>query len=721
MAKQKSRFPSYGLVRGPSHEGGGVAGMVAGEQPVELEGGEWIIPKEAVPDYLPVLKQITNEGRAMQQMQNGNSAMDALIASASMEAGISQPKSPMFQDGGQINLRRQEMKLPYQDEAPYAGTDKIDDVIDIINSMSSNQVGGFGQALNPVSYYGMPEAGRLSKKGQSQLSEAGYNKYAGDEERETSTKAAIMFDLLQRGQYNNDLDALRQDFLKSDVRNISPKQEQGGMIDEYQDGGKVKIEDYIKSGRTYSGDEYNEAYGDYFGDKYGGGDVGLERAESYKYSPNALQKLLDVIPGIGGKRAYQRANDYREQVFNDPEASMRRDAELERGVNVSGRALREQSEVNDETVKDMFMTGSLQQATEDPRNFSYRMNAESMDDTMADQFIQGSDIGHQISDDDSKYRSVDPYNIAQSKAGKDLFGLIPMGYSGSVRKNPGINPQIDVASLRQQMENMRTAELIPSQEQGGSVNQYGHGGQMQPRKQQEIRNPETYGPPLELMGPDTTGEGFQQMLNQMRMRDVNQSINPFTGDSLDVEGDSLKLLQRMQKSKMPRAGRKSMQNGGRVDEQDFSGLNTLSRFPNFKAPMSNPEFEAHMQYGERGVDLPKSPFKDFKEALASGEFESQSGQDLSSVRPKSFMGSLERDNRVRPADRYEMVEDGVMIQKEVPKLSSVYMNSFGLETPLSRRQQSFLQRRAIAPETLNPQVKSLLGRALVQRLTNEPI
>jgi hypothetical protein len=164
-----------------------------------------------------------------------------------------------------------------------------------------------------------------------------------------------------------------------------------------------------------------------------------------------------------------------------------------------------------------------------------------------------------------------------------------------------------------------------------------------------------------------------------------------------------------------------MQNGGRVDEQDFSGLNTLSRFPNFKAPMSNPEFEAHMQYGEKGVDLPKSPFKDFKEALASGEFESQSGQDLSSVRPKSFMGSLERDNRVRPADRYEMVEDGVMIQKEVPKLSSGYMQSFGLETPLSRRQQSFLQRRAIAPETLNPQVKSLLGRALVQRLTNEPI
>ena len=109
MAKQKSRFPSYGLVRGASHAQGGVAGMVAGEQPVELEGGEWIIPKEAVPDYLPVLKQITNEGRAMQQMDNGNTAMDALIASASMETGLAQPKSPMYQDGGVVDILKQAM------------------------------------------------------------------------------------------------------------------------------------------------------------------------------------------------------------------------------------------------------------------------------------------------------------------------------------------------------------------------------------------------------------------------------------------------------------------------------------------------------------------------------------------------------------------------------------------------------------------------------------
>mgnify|MGYP003663853141 FL=1 len=313
--------------------------MVAGEQPVELEGGEWIIPKEAVPDYLPVLKQITNEGRAMQQMQNGNSAMDALIASASMENGLTQPKSPMYQKGGQ-----------------------------------------------------------------------------------------------------------------------------------------AKIEDYIKSGRTYSGDEYNEAYGDYFGDKYGGGDVGLERAESYKYSPNVLQKLLDVIPGVGGKRAYQRAKDYSEQVFNDPEASMRREGEMERGVSAYGRQLSDMVSEDDRTVKDIFMAGSLQQATEDPRNFTYDMGVSDMDKTKINQFMIGSDVGHQVSEGDSKYRSVDPYNIAQSKAGKDLFGLIPMGYSGSVRKNPGIDPQLDVDSLRQQIENMRTADFIPTQQRGGPVNYYQKGG-----------------------------------------------------------------------------------------------------------------------------------------------------------------------------------------------------------------------------------------------------
>ena len=99
----KGRFPSYGLVRGPSHADGGVPASVANGPDVELEGGEYIIPKEAVPDYLPVLQQITQVGRDRQQMQNGNTAIDALIASASMQNGIAQPKSPMYMGGGMLD------------------------------------------------------------------------------------------------------------------------------------------------------------------------------------------------------------------------------------------------------------------------------------------------------------------------------------------------------------------------------------------------------------------------------------------------------------------------------------------------------------------------------------------------------------------------------------------------------------------------------------------
>jgi len=88
-----------------------------------------------------------------------------------------------------------------------------------------------------------------------------------------------------------------------------------------------------------------------------------------------------------------------------------------------------------------------------------------------------------------------------------------------------------------------------------------------------------------------------------------------------------------------------------------------------------------------------------------------------------LMQDMSQDKRVKPLqpDRY-VVTGGKMTKQEmeVPKLSRAYLASFGMETPLSKRQRSVLNRRAIAPETLSPQVKGLIGRILVQRLTNEP-
>lgn len=116
--------------------------------------------------------------------------------------------------------------------------------------------------------------------------------------------------------------------------------------------------------------------------------------------------------------------------------------------------------------------------------------------------------------------------------------------------------------------------------------------------------------------------------------------------------------------------------------------------------MSRPEFEAILNYGNR----------------SEGEGISQEEQMA------NFMSLLENEKRVRPVspDRY-IVKDGVMSETEmdVPKLTSAYLSSFGIATPLSRRQGQMLQRKMIAPETLNPQVKGLLNRVLVQRLAAE--
>jgi hypothetical protein len=205
-------------------------------------------------------------------------------------------------------------------------------------------------------------------------------------------------------------------------------------------------------------------------------------------------------------------------------------------------------------------------------------------------------------------------------------------------------------------------------------------GQMQPRKQQEIRNPEVYGPPVPA--------GIDSVLQQLMMRDVNQSINPFSGDTLDFEGDSLRLLERMKKSHMPTYGRKKMQQGGPVG-------------------------------GQLGEGQPLERRSSPSEQLAQL-------QGMEARPQNSLMGAAGQDGRIQaiPPDKY-IIKDGTMSTREmeIPKLSPAYLQSFGLETPLSKRQNDLLRHRALSPETIgiNPQVQSLFGKALIQRLANEPL
>jgi len=234
-----------------------------------------------------------------------------------------------------------------------------------------------------------------------------------------------------------------------------------------------------------------------------------------------------------------------------------------------------------------------------------------------------------------------------------------------------------------------------------NLENYQQGGQVLPRKQQEIRNPQVYGPPVPA--------NMDSLLNAIMMRNVNQSINPLTGDTINTVLDSIRLKQQMDKSKMPRTGRKKMRQGGPVMYANGGQLGAGQRL--------------ERTYGEQDLQQVSGE--------SPGGYFPLAGQ----TEPDALLGTIRSDRRIKPLqpDKYTYrpslpthFDESRLSHpfhqeevEEVPKLSTAYLASFGMETPLSKRQQALLFRKGIAPQTLNPQVKGLINRALVQRLTNE--
>tara|TARA_R110000765_G_scaffold373949_1_gene464422 strand:- start:59 stop:1258 length:1200 start_codon:yes stop_codon:yes gene_type:complete len=248
-------------------------------------------------------------------------------------------------------------------------------------------------------------------------------------------------------------------------------------------------------------------------------------------------------------------------------------------------------------------------------------------------------------------------------------------------------------------------------EQGGMIKQYQQGGQMQPRKQQEIRNPQMYGPPDSLMGPDTTMGNLDDLLNYYMESDRRNKLNALTGDTIDPQLDSLRLLQRMQKSKMPRTGRKSMQEGGTVMYQQ--GGQVLGRGQPLSSEYQRTANE-FTQYDPNPAGYAPLANQAMPDALLSSI---GSDKRIKPLRPDTYIKKMPLS---KPFDSSNM--NYAIYQQEVeqvPKLSTAYLASFGMETPLSRNQSRLLFRKGISPDTLNPKVKGLINRALIQRLANE--
>lgn len=640
----KGRFPSYGLVRGPSHADGGVPASVANGPDVELEGGEYIIPKEAVPDYLPVLQQITQVGRDRQQMQNGNSAIDALIASASMQNGIAQPKSPVYQEGGQVQSRNLKgARLISQD----IGRD--DDMFtgQVIMAIPADQVGGEGGMRYYLSDPQRSDSmSMLSSKGQ----------FDAMQKMAFAPQDSLPSDLVE-GYFDRQNKKSPLGFLK----NLIGK-EQGGMI-QYEDGGEVHSRRMYNQGTGFDkkksdldGDgkisEYERKRGMAIAKAMGkmqmGGMVGMQRPMNPAMNFSPMQRMNPRMYQNGGEIDYTATSG----LYN--------------------RFLAEADSPEIMSMKDILMYRAMQ-------------NPETSSAELSD---KQSEIGRQFSKD-----------ALLTKALLNRVGMEGATESDSLSLVNALSP-----AGRRLYENIYSK----NKRQGGSVDYYQTGGQVQPRKQQEMRNPNVYfGPPDSLAYSvkdleKQAQENFESFMDSLEYR---RSLNPFTGEPMDTDADVKRLLERMKKSKIPPSRqRMPMQEGGQVKASDM-GLQNFGEVKSIPSgSVSRPEFEAFMNYAAT------------EEEAAEMEREQMA----------NFMSLLENEKRVRPVkpDTYNTTiseEDGMMImsQRKVPKLSEAYMSAFGFATPLSKRQGALLQRKMIAPETLNPSVKGLINRVLVQRLGNE--
>jgi len=740
----KGRFPSYGLVRGPSHSEGGVPASVANGPDVELEGGEYIIPKEAVPDYLPVLQQITQVGRDRQQMQNGNTAIDALIASASMQNGISEPKSPMYQEGGEVGFEQiADLAKRYRDNIG----------LPVEEGMFTPE-GGFTKEGYARKFGVEPESFDIDTvffKSPANYSFRFVDK-KGEPIKSTKTKGQsrttmlpILSDMLKQKAAEKidvtDFDNIQKRMKQAQMENTfselvrqatleypkAKQKQQGGMI-EYEDGGRIS--NFFKKQKE------NFQRAAMMGEKTGTRNPFLKTAEEQlaiqarDTSPLSMRRESPNI-SLGELEEVALVQPYRPEVMSAREQ-----------VNMLPDEALEEIQMSQDTFEPF---GRIPNMPEDERGnflnylFGGRDNLITTRSLLEDilglrtskqqggmvqyedggevhsrrMFNQGTGFNKKKSDLDGD-GNISEYERKRGMAIAKSMGKMQMG--GMVGMQRPMNPAMNFSPMQRMNPRM-----------------YQEGGQVQPRKQFELRNPETFiGPPDSLIG--------------------RVYMNPFTGEFEDadaqdkrIEEQIKRLRQRMKQSEIPSSKeRVPMQEGGQVQLRRQAEKNTMSRQPKEKMDVIFPFLESIPRYLYPDFMGPRSPkqmleVEDlFDEILRNAkgdrkyyipdsdkeETGMKMAQEGGMVSNNNLMGSIASDQRIAPLqpDVYQSKsENGVMIEQrvEVPKLAEAILPIYGLETPLSKNQGSMLKRNNVAPNVLNPQVKGLINRVLVQRLAAE--
>ncbi len=725
-------FPDSGLVVGPSHSDGGVYASVANGPDVELEGGEFIINKEATEDFLPLIKQINDIGR-MEQMnnadnaQNAHSAIDALIASASTKmmpgGGMVAPKTPMYQEGGQT-----------------------ESLLDILNQLQSNRQKYQGEVL--------------TESGQPRFGPEGRRTKAGFAEKFNFPLEEAVFDTLidTPSQYSYNINLPNDETIKVESSKI------GGMTDKKSEM-LEKQREITQSLREAFPEEANKLTFkmDSPSDAIRAvqrGYLNMDPFEQMRYDRkekerNKLKSMFmknypDVNEAFvdsfltekgyrqGGMIQYQEGGPlHSRRMFNQGTGFDKKKSDLNKDGKISEYEKKRGMAIAKSMKNQMQMGGMIgmqQPMMQRPMNPAMNLSPmQRMGNNMPPMMYQE---GGKVSQEDVLKMVDSLYSDVENPFTRELlFQTDP-----DMKDMPGrVNP------MRALLEALTTQRATRD---GGRfksmMGRYKLDDSPKPRGIDELLSNINLQSMMQEARPSREGRDQSQIVQDNLARRIGSSsdiqtpndlvrylttVRPAFQVSSPEDNDNVENFFKMIENidAVPKS-RKSMQMGGQVQlrkqaemrKEPKEKMNVIFPFinempflyPNFQGPLSPSQSESLNEFLKQ---LEEEKEKQPKKLMA---------QEGGMISDNNLMGAMANDRRVaalQPDVYSSKMENGMTVKQKimVPKLAEAILPVYGVETPLSRRQSSMLKKNAVSPSALNPNVKGLVNRLLVQRLANE--
>ena len=722
-------FPDSGLVVGPSHSDGGVQASVANGPDVELEGGEFIINKEATEDFLPLIKQINNIGR-MEQMnnpnnaQNAHSAIDALIASASTQmmpgGGMVSPKTPIYQEGGNIRTISDLSRFlnpPPSKMSPQMGPYEL----------SAFQRDAFGRRF-PTPTFTPASQRRDVQNIIASLAEAD----AAISRREKAYRPTAQMDSPE------DI----ADMTTQDVGLRGPTEDidfSGESLDEILFPGLAEMGDPDEAALAQRIDMFNRMNRDEMPIRDVTPEMSISPEEVGILSEEEMNRnamaLRDVTPGLAQPELKDVPKELR------PTVRARVSSALE---NLLGSA----------AVENTKQTASEKPIAFDKNNFPIYDKASNKAQSFRDAFRTARREGKDTFTWDGRSYTTE--------LKKQLGGMIQYQEGGPIHSRRMFNQGTGFDKKKSDLDNdgkiseyekkrgMAIAKSMKNQMQvGGMV------GMQQPMMQMPM-NPAMNLSPMQRMGNDMPpmmyqGGGKMPMSYQgggkmpMSYQDGGE-LFPSPSTIRGIRQDAMSVLGNVGIENLRQAAMDTLMNmdtrpQAEKDLFQFGQPVEVKGPQYFGPPAPRKQKEIRQKSSDmdellKGLVIEVNPFtgdtiteQSIKEELERikrrvEQSKKPNMQEGGMISGNNLMGAMANDRRVAALqpDVYSSKMQNGMTGGEamvIPKLSEAILPAYGVETPLSRRQSAMLSKNAVSPSALNPNLKGLVNRLLVQRLANE--